>query len=133
MGLFDSLFGRKGGGQFRTDDAHAQNRARQLTMTPMTVAQLRKYGVTDQTQLKLDYFFYTNTEEKAAALVQKLGELGYTGSHELAAGKKKQFVVTGGTTSMSMDDQTVLDWTCQMCDLGREHDCEFDGWGTEAP
>jgi hypothetical protein len=24
----------------------------------------------------------------------------------------------------------VLDWTSRMCDVGREHDCEFDGWGT---
>jgi len=34
---------------------------------------------------------------------------------------------------MGMDDQTVLDWTGQMCDLSFQHDCEFDGWGTEAP
>jgi len=63
-------------------------------------------------------------------LVQALARLGYTGSHDHSASDKKQFVVTGWTSRMKMDDQTVLDWTGCMCDVGHEHDCEFDGWGT---
>ena len=65
-----------------------------------------------------------------AALAQKLAGLGYAGSHDHSASDQKQFVITGWTTQISMDDQTVLDWTGSMCDLGHEHDCEFDGWGT---
>ena len=133
MGFFSTLFGCKqggGDGRFQSEEAYAQNRARQLTMTPQTVAQLRKYGVTGESQLKLEYFFYTNTKEKAAALAQALATLGYTGSYDHSASDKKQFVVTGWTSRMKMDDQTVLDWTGRMCDAGHEHDCEFDGWGT---
>ena len=79
MGFFSSLFGcRQGGGdgRFQSEEAYAQKRARQLKMTPLTVAQLRKLGVTDETQLKLEYFFYTNSIEKAAALSQALTALG---------------------------------------------------------
>jgi hypothetical protein len=133
MGFFSSLFGCKqgaGDGRFQTDEASTQNRAKQLAMTPQTLAQLRKYEVTDQTQLKLEYFFYTNTKQKAAALAQKLADMGYTGSYDHSASDKKQFVVTGWTSRMMMDNQTVLDWTGRMCDAGHEHDCEFDGWGT---
>jgi len=133
MGFFSSLFGCKpggGDGRFQTDDAYAQNRAKQMAMTPQTLVQLRKYEVTDRTQLKLEYFFYTNTKEKAAALAQKLADMGYTGRYDHSAGDKKQFVVTGWTSRMVMDDQTVLDWTRRMCEAGHEHDCEFDGWGT---
>lgn len=133
MGFFSSLFGCKqggGDGQFQSSEAYAQNRARQLEMTPQTIAQLRKYDVTDDTQLKLEYFFYTNTKEKAAALAQKLADMGYTGSFDHSASDKKQFVVTGWTSRMKMDEQTVLNWTERMCDVGHEHDCEFDGWGT---
>jgi hypothetical protein len=71
MGMFSSIFGSRpsgGDGRFQTDEAYAQSRAKQLAMTPQTVAQLRNYGVTPQTQLKLEYFFYTDTKEKAAAL-----------------------------------------------------------------
>ena len=133
MGFFSTLFGCKpggGDGRFQSEAAYAENRTRQLTMTPQTVAQLRKYGVTDASQLKLEYFFYTNTKEKAAALAQKLTDMGYAGSYDHSASDKKQFVVTGWTSPMKMDDKTVLDWTGRMCDAGHEHDCEFDGWGT---
>jgi hypothetical protein len=133
MGIFSSLFGCKpggGDGRFQTEEAYVQNRARQLAMTPLTVAQLRKYDVTDESELKLEYFFYTNTKEKAAALVEKLTDMGYTGTYDHSASDKQQFVVTGWTSRMKMDDQTVLDWTGRMCDVGHEHDCAFDGWGT---
>src|SRR5213593_749761 len=129
MGFFSSLFGCKqggGDGRFQTDEAYTENRAKQLAMTPQTLAQLRKDEVTDQTLRKLEYFFYTNTKEKAAALAQKLADMGYTASYDHSASDKKQFVVTGWTSRMMMDDQTVLDWTGRMCDAGHEHDCEFD-------
>jgi hypothetical protein len=133
MGLFSKLFGSKSGGgdgRYCSDEAHARNRSRQLTMTPQTVAQLRNFGVTDESQLKLEYFFYTNTKEKAAALAQKLAALGYVGNYDHAVANQTEFVVNGWTSPLKMDDQTVLDWTAGMCDLGREYDCDFDGWGT---
>lgn len=101
-------------------------------MTPQTIARLRSLGVTEESRLKLEYFFYTNTKEKAAALAQKLADLGYADSCDNAATNKKEFLINGWTSPMKMDDKTVLDWTASMCDLGREHDCDFDGWGTYA-
>jgi hypothetical protein len=133
MGFFSTLFGCNAGGsdnRFQSEAAYAENRTLQLTMTPKTVAQLRKYGVTDTSQLKLEYFFYTNTKEKAAALAQKLTDMGYSGTYNHSASDKKQFIIRGWTSPMKMDDKTVLDWTARMCDAGHEHDCEFDGWGT---
>ena len=38
--------------------------------------------------------------------------------------------ITGWTTPLEMSANLVLDWVDQMCNLGFEHDCEFDGWGT---
>ena len=133
MRLFSKLFGSKpngGDGRYKSDEAYTKNRSRQLTMTPQTVAQLRNYGVTDETQLKLEYFFYTNAKQKAEVLAQRLSSLGYSGHYDLSTGSKREFVITGWTSPMKMDDKTVLDWTASMCDLGKEHDCDFDGWGT---
>jgi len=133
MGLFSALFGSKsrgGDGRFRSDAAYAKNRSHQLLMTPQTMTQLRNYGVTDESQLKLEYFFYTNAKEKAELLARKLTDLGYTGGYDQSATNKKELVINGWTSPIKMTDQTVLDWTASMCDLGREHDCDFDGWGT---
>jgi hypothetical protein len=63
-------------------------------------------------------------------LTQALAAIGYAGSYDHSASDKKQFVVTGWTLPIKMDNQTVFDWTDRMCDTGHEHDCELDGWGT---
>ena len=115
---------------FRSDEAFAENRAQQLSMTPQTMTQLRRFGVTDGSRLKLEYFFYTNSEEKAEALAQSLSAMGYDCEYGVSADDDSLVVITGWTSPMAMDDSSVTDWTARMCDLGREHDCEFDGWGT---
>ena len=48
----------------------------------------------------------------------------------LFGSNRKQFVVTGWTMRMRMDEETVLQWTGLMSDVALEFDCEFDGWGT---
>jgi regulator of RNase E activity RraB len=122
-------FSRKPG-RFVPEGASEANKARQSQMTPMTIAELRKIGVTDDRQLKLEYFFYTNTSEKAAALAAELEALGYDGEYDVSASDKRQYVITGWTQVMLMDVITVASWVRRMCEIGDRHDCEFDGWGT---
>ncbi|GAA5497213.1 hypothetical protein Rhal01_03406 [Rubritalea halochordaticola] len=143
MGFFSSLFGcnkpsddtnkdrpDEQASTFVSEAAFEANRVKQTTMAPQTMEQLRGYGVTDESKLKLEYFFYTNTKEKAEALAKKLAGRGYSGKHDVAAGDPSQFVITGWTTPMSMRNEVVVSWTGEMCDIGYRFDCEFDGWGT---
>ena len=122
--------GRKGDDRYVTESSFRQNLARQTAMSPQTVAHLREHGVTDDTTLKLEFFFYTDTEAKAHALATSLRELGYEVETGPSAGDDELFVVTGWTVPIKMDDRSVVEWTEKMCRLGYEHDCEFDGWGT---
>ena len=96
----------------------------------MTVAQLRKLGVTDSKSLKLEFFFYTDTEPKAQALETALKQLQYDAASQPSAGNSRQFVVTGWSTPIKMSESEVVSWTDKMCRTGFEHDAEFDGWGT---
>ena len=140
MGFFSTLFGcnksldnSKGDSPttaFVSEADFKANRIKQTTMAPQTMEQLRGYGVTDESKLKLEYFFYTNTKEKAEVLAEELAGRGYNGEHDVAAGNPSQFVITGWTTPMSMSNEVVVSWTGDMCDLGYKFDCEFDGWGT---
>jgi len=123
------LFSRKPG-RFVSEEAARANSARQSQMTPMTIAELRKIGVTEDRQLKLEYFFYTNTSEKAAALAAELEALGYDGERHVSASDKRQYLITGWTQAMPMDVVTVASWVRRMCEIGYKYDCEFDGWGT---
>lgn len=131
MGLFNFLKPKSNNGQFVSETSFTSNQNTQMQMTPQILVQLRKLKVTDDKELKLEYFFYTNTAEKAEKLATEIGKLNYTVQHRLSAGNKKLFVVSGWTTKMTMADEVIKQWTKQMCALGYKFDCEFDGWGTE--
>jgi len=124
-----SLFG-KTPGRYVSESAFSENRTKQTVMAPQTMAQLRKYGVTDETELKLEFFFYTNTETKASELADALKKKGYAVERKPAAHDKALQVITGWTAKMKMTDAIVIGWTREMCELGYASDCEFDGWGT---
>lgn len=124
-----NLFSR-GPKRYISEDAFQKKRASQVAMTPETMTQLRKYGVTDESALKLEYFFYTNAATKAAQLADALEKKGYSVEHGPSAHDKRVQVVTGWTKEMPMTDAVVVAWTREMCELGFAHDCEFDGWGT---
>ncbi len=134
MGLFSSLFGcgkgDSGDQRFVTESAFRKNLVSQSRMTPQTLEQLRDYGVTDDSKLALEFFFYTDTAAKASALATLLSTEGYLVEHGPSASDETTLVVTGWTTRMRMDEKTVTAWTERMCRIGFEHDCQFDGWGT---
>jgi hypothetical protein len=125
MGLF-----KKNPRRFVEEASFLRNRENQTRMAPATLDQLRQLGVTPDKTLKLEYFFYTDTPEKGAALASVLEGLGYSVVHEQAAGDPTLRVITGWTEPMRMSDETVIAWSGRMCEVGYEHDCEFDGWGT---
>ena len=107
-----------------------RNLDNQVRMAPATLAQLADLGASPQSELKLEFFFYTNSPTRPPRLAADLVHLGYQTHHGLAAEAKGQSVVTGWTTPMAMAEELVVAWTRRMCELGFEHDCEFDGWGT---
>jgi Regulator of ribonuclease activity B len=135
MGFFGSLFGcSKADGdkprRYVSESAFRENLAKQTTTSPQTVAQLRKHGVTDIANLKLEFFFYTDKEAKGQGLAKALSDLRYQVECGPAAGDSRLVLVTGWTTPIKMSEPSVVEWTEKMCRLGYEHDCEFDGWGT---
>lgn len=128
------LIGLVGGdaaaGQFHSQKQFKKNLAIQVSLTPATLQQLYDLGVTPQTRLRLEYFYYTDTEQKAASLYEALQALGYSGEYGRSASDSSIFIVTGWSTPVLMTEATAVEWTEQMCRLGFEHDAEFDGWGT---
>jgi regulator of RNase E activity RraB len=131
MGFFD-LFSSKQTPykKYVTEDSFKKNKDNQVKMTPKTLKQLRDLGVFETKELKLEYFFYTNSLDKAKSLTNEIQKLNYTVEYSKSVGDKKIFVITGWTNKMTMSDLKVIAWTKQMCDLGFRFDCDFDGWGT---
>ncbi|MFK8056593.1 MAG: tetratricopeptide repeat protein [Saprospiraceae bacterium] len=100
----------------------------QATADNKVLYQLSLYGVTKDSRLSLEYFFYTNQQKKAESLNSDLEELGYQKrSIELV---DETWIVSGWTQKQPMSPDSVSKWTIKMCKLGFERDCGFDGWGT---
>src|SRR6267154_665558 len=109
MGL-SGLFSRRPK-RFISQKALETNLETQMALTPQTLRQLRTYNVTPEKRRKLEYFFYTDTVEKAAALAAELTNKNYEVEHRPSASNAKIQIVTGWTIEVTMSDKTVLDWT----------------------
>lgn len=129
MGLFN-IFGNKDD-RYINESTFKKTVQKQEEMNAQTLTQLNKYAVGDNSELSLEFFFYTDKQDKASNLAIELKQLKYSiESVDKSAGDPKLWTVTGWTTPMQMDINSVTKWTEQMCKLGYENDCEFDGWGT---
>ena len=125
--LINSLLGFR---RYVAEQSFEENLDRQIAMSRQAIEQLRKYGISDSTVLRLEFFFYTNTEKKAHDLAESLKKLNYKVETERSESDRELFLITGWTVPLKMDESTVEAWTEQMVTLGYTHDCEFDGWGT---
>ncbi len=115
--------------RYISEEQHKENLASQLATSPETMEQLRGFGIAEDRSVKLEYFFYTNAEEKAEALASELSGMGYVADFERSDNPKKIRIVAGASEPVQMSKERVLEWTESMCNLGYKHDCEFDGWG----
>jgi regulator of RNase E activity RraB len=130
LSFLSSLFGKGNkNGSYTTEKDYQHNRSLQTQMASNTLRALVEHGVKANETLKLEYFFYTNTIDKAVELVDELKQKGFEVEHSKSLGEKNAYIVTGWTTPMPMEDSTLVVWVGEMCDLGFKHDCEFDGWG----
>ncbi|GGB16256.1 MULTISPECIES: ribonuclease E inhibitor RraB [Mucilaginibacter] len=129
MGLF-GFFGKKDSGQFVSAEAFSEKSAIQINMLPVLMEKLRELNVDEDRELMLEFFFYTNTYQKAQIFAQELSNLSYQVKFGVSEGDKKLFIITGWSDKVKMKEAVVASWINQMCSLAYKFDCEFDGWGT---
>lgn len=128
MGFID-LFGKKK--RYVDERNYEANLERQEQMNSSTLSELGKYGITDEKHLSLEFFFYSDKPENAKALAENLKGLNYRiETAGPSAANKRIWCVSGWTTKIRMNLPSVTGWAKQMCALGYELDCDFDGWGT---
>lgn len=94
----------------------------------------RAFGVMEEFNLKakekleIDFFFYTDTSEKAQKLSEELKKLNFEVSWHEFKMDRKIYSVVGSTDKMQNDEELLIYWSKFMCQLGYKFDCEFDGW-----
>lgn len=114
--------------RFVSEKGFKENTKNQSEMNGQTLGVLSQHGVNQQSELKLDYSFYTNKKEKAEELNSELKTKKYETSDIIK--ENRYWRIQGWTLKIKMDNNSIDNWTNEMCLLGYKHDCEFDGWGT---
>lgn len=114
--------------QFVSENDFITNQDKQFRLSIESLVSLRDSLVEEEDELKIDYFFYTDTLEKSQKLEKEIQKLGYIVNHGIALHDKSLFVISGRTTEIKMMHETLRGWIGAMCDLGYKHDCIFDTW-----
>jgi len=110
--------------------------AKQLGMNPTTWQTLQERGVTEESQLRLDFFFDAPGEREAATLAAALREeTDYdvqVTSQKRAVLAKRTWHVTGATQPTAVTLEVLNNWVRWMVTAGATHGgCVFDGWGAK--
>ena len=117
--------------RYVTEEVFKNNSTKQVEAVSIVLGVLRKHSLSDTNLRSLEFFFYTNTIEKAKLLAEELQNKEYSVAYRKLGYNKMQFVVTGWTRKISIKDSDLAAWVKEMCELGCQYDCEFDGWGTD--
>ncbi len=111
---------------------YEENLASQLQMLESTWKLFQTHGVTDDTELALDFCFVTSNEEQAVALSRCLDEC----TVQVRKGGFlfwKKWYVEGQTEPMRTTYDGLKEWLQNMVATGWKYDCEFDGFGARMP
>jgi hypothetical protein len=107
----------------------------QLELNRDSWFELQQHGVTEETELRLEFFYVAPDERAARALAEALLEdTEYEVGVESSGGgmlKRKDWAVNG-TTHPTVVSQEILDeWVAWMVMVGLENGCDFEGWGAQ--
>ncbi len=105
------------------------NQQQQAFLTTQVLGRLREEHVEEEEELRVYYFFHTNTLQKAEQLATELQQLHYTAITD-AVPNSNLFMITGQTTKMKMTYEVIKKWTAIIGELGYTFDCNFLGWET---
>jgi hypothetical protein len=107
--------------------------AKQLAMNEETWRVLQSHGITEGSELRLDFTYRAPSRAKAEVLRGVLSdETDYAVSIKSDGGVfNKRWSVVGSTQPTSLSSTILDQWVDWMVTAGLHQDCEFDGWGTE--
>lgn len=114
--------------RFVSENDFIANQDKQFRLSIESLVGLRDASVEEEDELKIDYFFYTDTLEKSEKMEGEIQKLGYIINQGKASHDKSLFVISGRTTAIKMMHETLREWIGEMCDLGYKYDCSFDTW-----
>ena len=105
---------------------------KQLAMNRQTWAALQKHGATEESELRLEFFFNAPNRKAADRLYAPLQELTDYDAKVISDGPflHRKWRVEGTTQNTKISPAILDQWVTWMVTAGKETSCDFDGWGT---
>ncbi|TCN59544.1 hypothetical protein D0809_06470 [Flavobacterium circumlabens] len=127
MEILSFLKPKKSKRQISENDFTA-NQGKHLRLATESLVRLRDAGVEEEHELKIDYFYYSDSLEKVRKLEKEIQNMDYMVNYKPASHDKNLFVIYGRTPEIKMMHESLSKWVAEMCELGYKHDCNFDNW-----
>lgn len=113
---------------YLSDSAHVENTKAQLALNAALIDQQRNLNVPEDSVKIVEFYFYSDADAKVAALAKLLEAKQYTVEFGNSAAIPGEFVCTGRSTPIKMSAIVLETWVKEMCLIGFQNDCRFDGW-----
>ena len=130
MSITDFLQSAGGSKQFISEIKFEEILAKQNILVPEVLETIRQLEESPSEELRLEFFFYTNTATKAKEFSDFLKLKNYSVEYSKSIAGINLFEISGWTTKISIEEKNVLRWAKEMCEFGFQFDCEFYNWGT---
>lgn len=114
---------------FVNDAAFENNLESQDFKVARTLGVMRGFHLKAKEKLEIDFFFYTDTSEKAEKLANELKKLDFEVCCHRPRKNRNLYAVVGSIDKIYNDEELLTYWAKHMCQLGYKFDCEYDGWG----
>lgn len=108
------------------------NLVKHYRLATESLVSLRDAGIEEEDELKIDFFYYADTRQKAQKLESEIKERGFTANFETALHDKNLFIVSGKTVKIKMMHEFLSKWVTEMSELGYENDCILDSWSIDS-
>lgn len=117
---------------FMADARFEQKLTTQLTMNRQTWAVLQQHGVTEQSQLRLDFTYNALSKDAAESLVALIQDQTDYKVRVESSGSflRRKWRVEGTTQPTAISPEILDQWVTWMVMAGKERVCDFDGFGT---
>jgi hypothetical protein len=114
-----------------SDERYEEILAKQLAMNRQTWAALQKHGVTEQSELRLDFSYDAPNRNAAESLRALLQEQTDYDVRVKSGGSflRREWRLEGTTQTTAISPEILDQWVTWMVTAGKERQCDFDGWG----
>jgi hypothetical protein len=115
-----------------SDSHYEKILADQLAMNRQTWSVLQSHGVTEKSQLRLDFCYIAPGRDAARALAALIQEQTDYDVRVESDGSilRRKWRVEGTTQETTVSLEILDEWVTWMVAAGKDHACDFDGWGT---